>query len=53
MISSSSIANGADGGASRSIQTQEGVSAAKADLDHVAIFTRFIKKAEEAAQSAI
>lgn len=53
MNSSSSIAASAGKGASDSIATQEGVSAAKADLDHVAIFTRFIKKAEEAAQSAI
>jgi len=53
MNSSSSITAGAGQGASDSIATQEAVSAAKADLDHVAVFTRFIKKAEEAAQSAI
>ncbi|HWW08234.1 hypothetical protein [Collimonas sp.] len=48
-----SIGRSARAGANKAIADAEGVSAAKSDLDNVAIFTKFIKKAEEAAQSAL
>jgi len=50
---SGATAAAARSGASQSIAQQEAVAAAKTDLDNVAVFTKFIKKAEEAAQSAI
>lgn len=53
MTTLSSIDRAAENGAQQAIATQEGVSAAKTDLNHVAMFTKFIKKAEEAAQAAI
>lgn len=53
MTTSSSISRAAKNGASHSIETQQGVNAAKTDVDLVAIFTKFVKKAEEAAQSSI
>lgn len=53
MTTSSSIDRAADKGAQQAIATQQGVSAAKTDLNHVNLFAKFIKKAEEAAQAAI
>ncbi|EJL81929.1 hypothetical protein PMI16_04561 [Herbaspirillum sp. CF444] len=50
---SGASAAAARSGASQAIAEQEAIAAAKTDLNNVAVFTKFIKKAEEAAQSAI
>lgn len=48
-----SIGSSARTAGNKAIVDAEGVSAAKSDLDNVAVFTKFIKKAEEVAQSAL
>lgn len=50
---SGSVSAGARAGASQAVANMDGVSAAAANVDNVNVFTKFIKKAEEAAQSAL
>jgi hypothetical protein len=52
-MTTSSIGPAAGNGAQQAIAIQDGVGAAKTDLNHFSVFAKFIKKAEEAAQAAI
>jgi hypothetical protein len=51
--STGSISAGARAGGSEARANMAGVSAAAANVDNVNVFTKFIKKAEEAAQFAL
>lgn len=40
-------------GANQALQTQDETAEAKSNVNNVAVFTKFIKKAEETAQAAL
>ena len=48
-----SVTEAARAAAANSIDTMTETSAAKSDVDNVAVFLKFIKKAEETAQAAL
>jgi hypothetical protein len=51
--SSVGLDDGVRKGASRSMQIESAISAAVTNVDNVTVFTKFIKKAEDAAQAAV
>ncbi|BEV15690.1 hypothetical protein RJO15_20875 [Herbaspirillum huttiense F1] len=51
--SSVGVGDGVRKGAERSMQVESAISAAVTNVDNVTVFTKFIKKAEDAAQAAV